>query len=188
VSSISPIRPHPLRHLRRLAVPTALAAASVVAISGCSSSLDSEKLSQEITSQVDALVPEGTQTSVNCPSGIKPEQGATFTCTLTINGQDAVIDVTQSDADGNVTFESQSAILFMDKAQEEITSKVTEQVPGTWTTTCNPPKASGGVYLAEPGSTFDCSVTGVTGDGQEQSGTAVVTVDDNKGNISFEIQ
>lgn len=76
----------------------------------------------------------------------------------------------------------------MDQAQDEITKEVTAEVPGTWTTTCTPPGSSEGIYLAEPGTTFDCAVTGTTEAGEQQSGTAVVTVDDNEGNISFEIQ
>lgn len=177
------------RRLTTRWAPAVLTAAGLVAVAGCSSStLDAQKLNEEISKQVATLVPEGTQTSVNCPDGVKPEQGGTFTCTLTVNGQDAVIDVTQTDADGNVTFESQSAILFMDQAQDEITKEVTTQVPGTWSTTCNPPGSSEGIYLAPPGTTFDCDVTGTTDGGEQQSGTAVVTVDDNEGNISFEIK
>lgn len=76
------------RWTRPLAVSTILATATLGTLTACSAStLDADKLSQEITTQVQALVPEGTQTSVDCPSDIKPEQGGTFTCTLTVNAR-----------------------------------------------------------------------------------------------------
>ncbi len=166
------------------------AAAGLLILSGCSgsSTLDSGKLQDEITSEVQAVVPEGTAVSVVCPSDVALQSGATTECTMTVAEQPATVVVTQEDDQGNVVFESNSAILFLDRAQEEITNEVTAQIPGSWTTACSPVGASAGIYLATPGTTFDCTVSGTTSSGEQQNGTAMVTVDDNKGNISFVVQ
>ena len=96
--------------------------------------------------------------------------------------------MTQKDDQGNVSFESESAILFMNQAQEKITTELTKQVPGTWTTTCNPQGSNDGIYVAKPQTTFDCSVSGTTAAGEQQNGTVEVTVTDNKGNITWKVK
>ncbi|MCB0914247.1 MAG: DUF4333 domain-containing protein [Actinobacteria bacterium] len=178
-------------HRRRNALVVLAASGGALAIlAGCSvsSNLDSAKLQDQITQEVQAVVPEGTEVSVSCPSDIAISAGATSECTMNVAGQTAQVVVTQEDSEGNVVFESASAILFLDQAQDEITKEVTAQIPGNWTTTCAPPGSSSGIYVAPPGTTFDCVVSGTTAGGEQQEGTAVVTVDDNKGNISFSVQ
>lgn len=153
---------------------------------GGGDTLNSEKLQKAVEAEIVKVVPNSTA-AVTCPGDVKAEAGATFNCTAVVNGQNATIVVTQKDADGNVNFESQQAFLFQDKAQTAVTNYITEKVPGTWSTTCEMPGAQGGVYVATPGGTFTCQVTGTTAAGEKQSGTATVTVDDNQGNVSIQV-
>jgi hypothetical protein len=152
-----------------------------------SSDIDSARLETAIQEEIEKSV-TGATAEVSCPDDIKAEAGSTFDCTATVNGQQATIVVTQKDGDGNVSFESQQAFLFMDQAQDLVTNFVTENVPGTWTTTCNPPGAQGNIYVATPQTDFECQVTGTTAGGEQQSGTAIVTVDDNEGNVSVRVE
>ncbi len=153
---------------------------------GGGDTLNTEKLQSAVQAEIVKVVPNATA-EVSCPADVKAEAGATFDCTATVNGQQATIKVTQKDADGNVNFESQQAFLFQDQAQAAVTKFVTQQVPGTWQTTCTMPGSQGGVYVATPGSTFSCQITGTTAEGANQSGTATVTVDDNQGNVSIKV-
>jgi hypothetical protein len=173
-------------HTRRTAYGLLTLGATAAILAGCgASTLDAGKLQNEIATEVQKLVPEGTEVSVTCPSGVAIEAGATFDCTMDVAGQSATIVVTQEDAEGNVAFESKSAIIYLDQTQAEITKEVVAQAPGTWTTTCTPPGSNANVYLAEPGTTFDCVVAGTFEDGEATEATATVTVEDNAGNISF---
>ena len=109
-----------------------------------SSDIDSARLETAIQDEIEKSV-TGATAEVSCPDDIKAEAGSTFDCTATVNGQQATIVVTQKDSDGNVSFESQQAFLFMDQAEDLVTNFVTENVPGTWTTACNPPGAQGNI-------------------------------------------
>lgn len=153
---------------------------------GGGDTLNTEKLQTLVQEKITEVAP-GATAAVTCPGDVKAEAGATFDCTAVVNGQDATIVVTQDDADGNVSYEAKQAFLLQDKAQEAVTTFVTQKVPGTWTTTCTMPGAQGGVYIATPGSTFTCQVSGTTAEGANQTGTATVTVDDNEGNVSIQV-
>lgn len=163
----------------------ALAGVSLAACGG--SSLDSQKLQNTISAKINEVVPGATVT-VSCPSDVKPQQGGTFQCTATVNGQQVNLVVTQNDDKGNVSYKSEQAFLSMEKAQTKISEQLAKQVPGDWTTTCDPQGATDGIYVAKPQTTFDCSVSGTSAEGAPQTGTVVVTVTDSDGNIDWKLQ
>lgn len=77
--------------------------ALVVAFAGCGSDeIDGDTLESEITKDAEerGLVLDG----VECPSP-EAEEGATFTCTVTVKGQPTEFEVVQTDDDGNVRYD-----------------------------------------------------------------------------------
>jgi len=79
----------------------ALIAAGLV-LAGCGGKIDGDGLESEITKDAEerGIVIDG----VDCPSP-ETEMGATFTCTVTVKGQDSEFDVVQTDDDGNVRYD-----------------------------------------------------------------------------------
>ena len=77
--------------------------ASAVALVGCGGGdIDGDQLAAEITK--DAEERGIVLDAVDCPSP-DTEQGATFTCTVTVKGQDTELDVVQVDDDGRVSYD-----------------------------------------------------------------------------------
>ena len=91
----------------KLARTAAIAAVclSVGLLAGCSKSLDSTQVSDAIDSALTEQF-EGDFT-VTCPSDIPAEAGNTFMCDVSnaTDGSTAQVQVTQNDAEGNVTWE-----------------------------------------------------------------------------------
>jgi uncharacterized protein DUF4333 len=82
-----------------------LIAIAALALAGCSQVLDEEKLEAEISSGIEEQT-EATGVSVDCPSDVPLEEGDTFTCTATSDdGDEAEVQVTQTDAEGNIRWE-----------------------------------------------------------------------------------
>jgi hypothetical protein len=78
-------------------------AIAVLTVMGCGGDeIDATGLEEEITKDAAGrgLVLDG----VDCPSP-ETEEGATFTCTVTVKGQDNEFEVRQTDDDGNVTYD-----------------------------------------------------------------------------------
>jgi hypothetical protein len=154
--------------------------------SGTGELLDTEKLNGLISAKIASVAP-GVKVSVKCPTDIRGQQGTTFDCPVTINGQPLVVKVRQKDDQGNVSYEAQSSILFLDQVRLKTATQLAEQIPGDWTTTCDPAGASGGIYVATPGTTFTCSVSGTAADGSQESGEIEVEVKDVDGNITWKL-
>ncbi len=150
-------------------------ATAALALSGCSSSLDSAKLSSTITAKINEVAP-GATVAVTCPSDVKAQKGGTFDCTAVVDGQNVKLVVTQDDDQGNVSYKTAAKFIALNTMQTKINEQLTQQVPGNWETSCKPQGVTGTVYVAQPGSTFDCTVTGTTESGEAKTETAVVTV------------
>ncbi len=169
-------------------VGVATLALAGVTLAACgSSNLDAQKLQNTITAKINEVAP-GAQVTVSCPSDIKPQQGGTFQCSATVNGQQVNLAVTQNDDKGNVSYKSEQAFLSLEKAQTKISEQLAQQIPGDWKTTCEPQGATNGIYVAAPQATFDCTVSGTSAAGASQTGTVVVTVTDSDGNITWKLQ
>ena len=77
--------------------------AVALAFAGCGDKIDGDALEDEIAKDADerlSLVLD----AVDCPSP-DAEEGATFSCTVTVKGQPTELEVTQIDDDGNVRYD-----------------------------------------------------------------------------------
>ncbi len=90
--------------MRSRSARIALVCVLAIAAAACSKSLKIDQLEPQLASQLDTQL-KTTGTTVDCPSSVKAEAGATFDCTGTLsNGDTITIRVTQKDDNGNVTW------------------------------------------------------------------------------------
>jgi len=128
--------------MKRLAL---IAVALVLA--GCGSGeIDGDKLEAEVTK--DAKERGVVLDGVACPSP-EYEKGATFTCTVTVKGQDSELDVVQTDDDGHVSYHF--IVIDGDKLEVEITKDAKERGIVLDGVTCPSPETN-------KGATFKCTV------------------------------
>ncbi|MCX6434067.1 MAG: DUF4333 domain-containing protein [Actinobacteria bacterium] len=155
----------------------ALVLTSGILVTGCSAStLDGSSLQDKITTQLGEQI-GGTWTVV-CPEAEPLKTGATFTCTATdSSGVAQTVNVTQSDDQGNITWEIPATDLDTLTLESGVTDELAKQVGGTWTVVC--PK---GIAI-ENGATFTCDATSADG----QTETVNVTQTDDQGNVTWEL-
>ena len=85
--------------LVRVAAVTALA----LLTAGCTRTLDKQSLESQLATDLQS---NGSTYTVTCPDGVKAQAGGTFQCTATgPDGAALAITVTQTDDQGNVTWE-----------------------------------------------------------------------------------
>lgn len=174
-----------IRRNRRVAGFVAVAAATAGLVAACGSTLDTQEVTTTITTQVQEKAPAGSNIQVTCPDSIKAEAGATFTCKLTIDGQQVNLNVTQQDDKGNLKYEPAESIIDINALQTQIRDQVTQQLPGSWTVTCDAPGASGGIYVVAVGGTLPCTISGTGADGAPKTVSGTATITDNQGTFSF---
>ncbi|MGY1774085.1 DUF4333 domain-containing protein [Blastococcus sp. SYSU D00813] len=104
----------PPQKKKRTGVIVGSVAAGVVTLGGLgvgalflfgTETLDTAAVEAEI-SQLTADVTGVAATDVECPSGVEPEAGGTFSCTAVLDGQGTSFSVTQTDDEGNVEITS----------------------------------------------------------------------------------
>jgi hypothetical protein len=78
--------------------------AVAVAFAGCGGGIDGDDLEAEITKDAEGLQDPLVLDGVDCPSP-ETEEGDTFTCTVTVKGQETELEVVQTDDDGNVRYD-----------------------------------------------------------------------------------
>jgi hypothetical protein len=140
--------------------------------------LDQNALASQITDTLTSTL--GTPVSVVCPAGVVRQQGATSTCTATVDGQPLPIAVTQSDAAGNADFAAEDAILDMATLRSQVASQYGTKKGGTWTARCDPGDKA---YVVKAvGDTLRCTFEPSAG-GQPRDFT--VTVEDLEGKVSW---
>lgn len=99
-----PSNPSTMRPKRFHLLPALIGVATLVLAGACSSALDEARLEAEISSGFQAQTGVAVR-GVDCPAGVPLQAGAIFQCTLTTQeGQAVTIDVTQDDAQGNVSW------------------------------------------------------------------------------------
>lgn len=100
----------PPQKRKRTGVVVGSVAAGVVALGGLgvgalflfgTETLDTAAVEEEI-SRLTADETGVAATDVECPTGVEPEAGGTFSCTAVLDGQGTSFSVTQTDAEGNV--------------------------------------------------------------------------------------
>lgn len=162
-----------------------LCAAALTGLSACSATLNTEPLTEEIQSKVKEISGEDLETSVDCPSGVTAEAGSTFECTATIDGQELTIEVTQTNDDGDLTYDQAQAVLSMQKAEDQISAGLVEQIGGQWTVSCAP-DGHETIYISAVNDVWQCQAEGVNGDGQQLQAPIQVTTTSLDGGIAWE--
>lgn len=160
--------------MKRLLAPAALAAATVLLLAGCSSTIDAASLETQVQDGLAEQV--GGTWTVDCPDSMEIQAGLTAECLATKDdGQTLNVNVTQDDDQGNVTWK---VIAELDTValQDSISSEIAAQVGGEWTVTCDEAPL-------QQGTTSACQAT--SGDGQIE--TITVTQDDDQGNVSWAV-
>jgi hypothetical protein len=86
------------------------------ALSGCSgsvsvggSNLDIDKLESTVATEMQTQLNLSGTPTVTCPDPVPIEQGNVFTCTAELDGDTIDVEVTQTDDQGNVTWQTVDA-------------------------------------------------------------------------------
>ncbi|WOC11636.1 DUF4333 domain-containing protein [Gordonia sp. MP11Mi] len=165
-----------MSHLRPAAVIAALAALPL--LSACNASvsvgdstvLDHDKLTKEISTELDSRYSDVplTVSNVECDDpGADPAVGTEFMCTATVGEAKQRIKVTTQNDDLDVKWVATDKVFDMPHAAKVLAPSVAEQVRTNVTVDCG----TGQKALA-PGSTFECAVSDSAGNQQ----TLVYTV------------
>jgi hypothetical protein len=84
-------------------VRVAAVAALALVMAGCTRTLDKQSLEAQLATDLQS---NGSTYTVACPDGVKAQAGGTFQCTATgPDGTSLALTVTQTDDQGNVTWE-----------------------------------------------------------------------------------
>jgi len=136
----------------RWSIPSIL---SLLVLSACSKTLDSEKIAQNI--QQDVIKQGGISLkTVTCPNQVKPEAGSTFECVGEIDtGYTFTIPVKQQDEQGHVTWDvpNSKGLLNLAKFETSIQEAVQSEVGSRPIIGCG-----NGFKPIKPGQIFECSV------------------------------
>ncbi|UCF20416.1 MAG: DUF4333 domain-containing protein [Gemmatimonadota bacterium] len=159
----------------------AAAAAIVALLAGCQRSLDMDDvrsaISDGVLEQVGLAISE-----VDCPESIAMEAGASFECTaIPGEGGKLMVQVTQNDDQGNVTWEvvESEGLLDLVALESTIAAGLLEQAGISASVEC------GDKYrVVEPGNTFQCTAE----DAEGRQGQVTVTMEDNEGNVSWALE
>ncbi len=150
-------------------------AVTFLVLAGCGETeIDADKaeafISKTVQEQVGARVE-----SVDCPSGLKAEKGATFECTVTgDDGSSGETVVTEKDAEGNVSVSA--PFIHVRDLEGQIGDGIEGQTGAAVELDC--PE----IVMGNKGGTFDCD--GTSADGPL---TIRVTQKDDQGNVRYEL-
>jgi hypothetical protein len=90
--------------MRSRVIRTVAALALIVAAASCSKTLDTTELEGSLKDQLETQL-DVTGLTVDCPDDIEAAAGDTFRCTATGSDGQVTIEVTQTDDQGNLTWE-----------------------------------------------------------------------------------
>jgi hypothetical protein len=167
--------------------PAALLAFAIVLVvtGGCSVSvgteqeLDLAKARREVRALVERAY--GDEVDVGkamCPEKVVEEKGDTFTCTVSVEGQDLAVGLRQTDGDGNVSMRVLEAVISNAKAEEFVAAYASRRGTPTQSVVCG----SGPVSVRLPGERITCTVTFRNG----REGQARLQVADVEGRIGLQ--
>ena len=161
--------------MTRIRTALALAAASVLVLAGCSSSINVADLEAQVQ---DGLAEQlGGTWTVECPDSMEIQAGLTTNCMATSDTGEAInVDITQDDDQGNVTWRVPPTGLDVGLLEQTVAGDLAAQVGGEWTVTCPDD------IPMEQGLTANCEATSADG----QSTMINVTQTDDQGNVSWE--
>jgi len=157
------------------AFAVALSAAGALLLTGCSTSIDIDTLEQSVQTGLSEQV--GGEWTVQCPDSMEVQAGLTTNCLATnAEGESIDVNVTQTDDQGNVTWEVPATGIDVDAIESSVAADLGAQVGGEWTVQCPDD------IPLEQGLTANCSATSADG----QSTMINVTQTDDQGNVSWE--
>jgi hypothetical protein len=177
---------------RRLALVCA-AAAAAVALAGCHGSggraapattpttgraVDTEEVERLLIATQKRASPDFDVRDASCPARVVVTEGATFECTVVVEGVVAPYtitfkDVNGGDKTGGYDLRPAKAILSVPKIVDFVKSSATDP---TARVDCGPQR----VKVLDPGATFDCKLTDGAGDH-----TVTLRVDDVTGKVTL---
>lgn len=159
---------------RPAAFVVAIAAAGALLLSGCSSSIDVSTLEESV--QTGLAEQLGGSWTVECPDSMEVQAGLTTNCMATSDtGETVNVNVTQTDDQGNVTWEVPSTGIDVAKLESTVAAELATQVGGEWTVTCPDD------IPMEKDLTANCEATSADG----QSTMIDVTQTDDQGNVTW---
>lgn len=173
--------------MRRLVTRITLMLGAAI-LAGCSfglstgsDTLDPDKVEAKISEQLTKQQPNLPVSSVTCPDGIKPVQGATLECTAHVDGAQWPIGVTITNVDlgsGNFTFDLKhtKALLIVEGIVESIKASARDQGFPNADVDCGTEP----YRVVEVGGAIECTVTA---GGEQQVIRAVAEAD---GGVHFE--
>jgi ornithine carbamoyltransferase len=157
------------------AIAVAIATAGVMLLSGCSTTIDVGTLESSV--QTGLAEQLGGEWTVQCPDSMEVQAGLTTNCMATsAAGETLEVNVTQTDDQGNVTWEVPQTGLDIDKLETGVAAEIAAQVGGEWTVTCPDD------IPMEKDLTANCEATSADG----QSTMINVTQTDDQGNVTWE--
>ncbi|MEB3225095.1 MAG: DUF4333 domain-containing protein [Synechococcus sp.] len=156
----------------------------IVVLTGCTFTLDDEKLeteiSQGLTNQTGLVV-----TSIACPEDQAIEAGNVFSCEATLEGgQTLPIQVTQNDDEGNVNWNADEGLsnlrglISSEKLETQIAQGIAEQLNIEATIDCGAP-----YRILLTGESFNCNAS----DNSGNTASIQVTAEDDAGNVGWKL-
>ena len=156
-------------------------AATILAATGCTRSLDMAALDRSISDGINKQLQLPIAT-VSCPAGDRAmKAGDKFDCTATPKeGGRLTVTVTQKDEAGNVSWEvsKTEGLLDLDKVEVSVRDGLKTQAKIDATVACE-----GRWKAAKVGEVFQCQATS-----GEHKATVEVTTADQNGNITWKVQ
>jgi hypothetical protein len=157
------------------AIAVAITATGVLLLSGCSSSIDVASL--ETTVQDGLAEQVGGTWTVECPDSMEVQAGLTTNCGATnAEGESIEVNITQTDDQGNVTWEVPATGLDVATLESSIAADIAAQVGGEWTVECPDD------IPLEQGLTANCAATNADG----ETTMINITQTDDQGNVDWE--
>ena len=160
----------------------AVVAAAVLVLAACSdeaSTLD-RSATQDAVGEAVAADVEPKVTATRCPDPIEREQGATFTCTVTLQGAGKLpVTVTQVDADGALEVQPTAAVVTRERIASELKASLKGQFERSFQVNCDDTDE---VAVREPDSTSTC----IARDASSRR-SVTVTVTDASGTLAFAV-
>jgi uncharacterized protein DUF4333 len=150
-----------------------VAIAALASLAGCNREIDKDKAEKAIAS---SLSDHGFDATVTCPAGRPVKKGDVFTCdAVEKDGRKLVINVTQEDDEGSVTFRAAGgALVDTNRIIKEATAKLGDKTK----ITC--PKRA--VILTKKDDSTRCPI-----DGTKQQ-LVMTLADEAKGDIAWRVE
>ncbi|MDN5861186.1 MAG: DUF4333 domain-containing protein [Pseudonocardia sp.] len=121
-------------------------------------------------------------TDVQCPSEVKFEQGATFTCSASLQGQPLTYSITQTDGDGGLNI-AHDRVLSATEVSDELAAQLTRDIGEQIVAACGADGQT--VIVNAPGEPIRCGAANAAN--PDRNAPVIVNVDQN-GTLSYQIQ